>query len=133
MYFFDLVDYYYTKIIGNQYVEIPICDTKWSDMGVTSIQTADAYFKALIEWYECGTACLEEGECKDTILAKWATVLDDKDQFYLKAADFWNMMGEECSTGGEYNPTIYEDFISIQQTLLCDVEELTYLVDGLVV
>jgi hypothetical protein len=42
------------------------------------------------------------------------------------------MMGDECSTDGVFDVTIYNDFISAQQTLLCDVEELTYLVDGLV-
>lgn len=132
MYLFDLADYYGSKIIGNQYEEIPICDTRWSDMASSSRATSDAYFKALTEWYECGTTCLEDGECKDAILAKWAQVLVDRSAFITARDDFWYMMGEECSTDGVFNKTIYDDFISAQQTLLCDIEELTYLVDGLV-
>jgi hypothetical protein len=132
MYLFDLADYYGSKIIGNQYEEIPICDTRWSDMASTSRATSDAYFKALNEWYVCGTICLEDGECKDDILAKWVVVQNDITAFNVASTDFWYMMGDECSTDGVFDVTIYDDFISAQQTLLCDVEELTYLVDGLV-
>jgi hypothetical protein len=129
MYFFDLEDYYGSRIIGNQYEEIPICDVIWSDMATTSRATSDAYFKALNQWYLGGIICLEDGECKDTILAKWAVVLDDITAFNLVSTDFWEMMGEECSTEGVFNRTIYDDYITAQQTLLCDIEELMYLVD----
>ena len=129
MYFFDLVDYYTDKVIGNQYEQIPICDVTWSDMATTSRATSDAYFKALNEWYECGTTCLEDGECKDAILAKWAQVMDDRTAYINARTDFWEMMGEECSTDGVFNKTIYDDYITSQQTLLCDIEELMYLVD----
>lgn len=132
MYFFDIVDYYDSKIIGNQYVKIPICDTDWSDMATTANATRDAYLKALNQWYLCGTSCLEDGECKDAILAKWGVVLDDIIALNVASSDFWEMMGEECSTGGEYNPTIFQNYIDAQNTLECDIEELTYLVDGLV-
>ena len=132
MYLFDLADYYGSKIIGNQYEEIPICNTKWSDMASTSRETSDAYFKALTEWYTCGITCLEDGECKDDILAKWVVVQNDITAFNVASTDFWYMMGDECSTDGVFDVTIYDDFISAQQTLQCDVEELTYLVDGLV-
>jgi hypothetical protein len=132
MYLFDLADYYGSKIIGNQYEEIPICDTRWSDMASTSRATSDAYFKALNQWYVCGTICLEDGECKDAILAKWAVILDDITAYSTASTNFWYMMGDECSTDGEYDPTIYQNYIDAQNTLQCDVEELTYLVDGLV-
>lgn len=132
MYFFDLRDYYDSKVIGNHYEEIPICDTVWSDMGTTARATSDAYFKAIDEWYNCGLTCLEDGECKDAILAKWAVVLNDITVFNAASTDFWTMMGEECSTGGVFDRTKYDDYISIQETLACDIEELTYLVDGLV-
>lgn len=130
MYFFDLVDYYTDKVIGNQYEQIPICDVTWSDMATTSRATSDTYFKALNEWYECGTTCLEDGECKDAILAKWVQVMDDRTAYLNARTDFWEMMGEECSTDGVFNKTIYDDYITAQQTLLCDVEELTSLVDN---
>jgi uncharacterized protein (TIGR02145 family) len=129
MYFFDLLDYYTDKVIGNQYEQIPICDVTWSDMATTSRATSDAYFKALNEWYECGTTCLEDGECKDAILAKWVQVMDDRDAYINARTDFWEMMGEECSTDGVFNKTIYDDYITAQQTLLCDIEELMFLVD----
>jgi uncharacterized protein (TIGR02145 family) len=129
MYFFDLLDYYTDKVIGNQYEQIPICDVTWSDMATTSRETSDAYFKALNEWYERATICLEDGECKDAILAKWVQVMDDRTAYINAGTDFWEMMGEECSTDGVFNRTIYDDYISAQNTLLCDIEELMFLVD----
>ena len=133
MYFFDLVDYYSSRIIGDQYEEIPICDVKWCDMGTTARATRDAYFKALNQWYLASVTCLEDGECKDTILAKWSVVQNDIILFNNALVAFWNMMCnddnlEDCT--GEYNPTLYQNYINAQKTLQCDIEELTYLVDG---
>ena len=132
MYLFDLADYYDIRAIGNQYEEIPICDTRWSDMATTSRETSDWYFQVLSNWYNNSVTCLSDGDCKDAILAQWAQVLADRSAFMTARDNFWNMMGDECSTDGEFDVTIYDEFISIQQTVLCDVEELNYLVDGLV-
>ena len=133
MYFFDLVDYYSSKIIGNQYEKIPICDIKWCDMATTARATRDAYLKALSMWYSASCTCLEDGDCKDAILAKWAVVQNDITLYNNALVAFWNMMCnddnfEDCT--GEYNPTLYQNYINAQQTLQCDIEELTYLVDG---
>lgn len=131
MYLFDLYDYYFDRFIGNKYEEIPICDVGWENAYNNASSTSDQYIKSLIDWYESSTTCLEDGECKDAILAKWAVVQSDITSFNLSLTAFWQMMsGETCT--GVYDPVLYQDYITSQQTLLCDVEELTYLVDGLV-
>ena len=131
MYLFDLADYYGSKIIGNQYEEIPICDVRWEAAYSTACSTRDQFIHTLTIWYTCGTTCLEDGECKDAILAKWVVVQSDITSFNLALTAFWQMMwGESCT--GVYDPTLYQNYINAQQTLLCDIEELTYLVDGLV-
>ena len=129
MYLFDLQDYYGSKIIGNHYEKIPICDSRWCDMAATAGATRDAYLSALSQWYDANSVCLEDGPCKDAILAKWAVILSDVTTFNSTFTAFWSMMcGDDCT--GEYNPTLYQNNINAQNTLLCDIEELTYLVNG---
>ena len=136
MYFFDLVDYYSSRVIGDQYEEIPICDVTWCDMATTARATRDSYFKTLNQWYLASVTCLEDGDCKDAILAKWLVVQNDMTLFINALNAFWGMMCnddnlEDCT--GEYNPTLYQNYINAQKTLQCDIEELTYLVDGEVI
>ena len=132
MFLFDLADYYGSRIIGNQYEEIPICDTKWCDMATTARETRNAYLKTLNQWYLASVTCLEDGDCKDAILAKWAVVQNDITLYNNSLVAFWGMMCnetnlEDCT--GEYDPTLYQNYINAQDTLQCDIEELTYLVD----
>ena len=117
---------------GNQYVEIPICGVGWENAYYDASSTRDAYLKALNQWYLASVTCLEDGDCKDAILAKWAVVQNDITLYNNSLVAFWGMMCnetnlEDCT--GEYDPTLYQNYINAQDTLQCDVEELTYLVD----
>lgn len=131
MYTLDLQYYYDNQIIGNQYEEIPKCDPRWQEMADIAYDKLQDYITVLTNWYTLSTLCLGEGDCKDTIESKWSVIQSDISDLTTKYSMFWDMMIDDCSS--YFDNQVFQNYLDAQDTLLCDVEELKYLVDGIVI
>ena len=159
MYFFDLEDYYDSRIIGDLNVRHQY---DWEDSAVTYRATRDAYLKAFGQWYSGSTIGLK-GECKTRVEELYKLILnyDNPDgskngsvfsASSFNTAKFFTMMGGintypsyTAETGdptqylGNYyyawsgkcfDEQVYYDYVNAYKEERCVYNELLYLVDG---
>lgn len=159
MYFFDLEDYYSSRIFGNLNTRY---HGDWEDCSTTYRATRDAYLKAFGQWYLSSTKGLK-GDCKARVEelyklilnldnpdgSKWGSVLSAST---LNSAKFFTMMngisaypsytaetGDLAFYMGHYyyawsgkcfDEQVYYDYVNAYKEERCVYNEILYLVDG---
>lgn len=159
MYFFDLEDYYSSRIIGDLNTRH---HSDWSDSATTYRETKNVYIKAFGEWYSASTIGLK-GECKSRVEELYKLIIDydnpDGSKFgsilsasTLNSAKFFTMMdgiakypsytadtGDLAFFMGHYfyswsgkcfDEQVYYDYVNAYKEERCVYNELLYLVDG---
>jgi hypothetical protein len=156
MYFFDLEDYYSSRIIGNLNSRFHY---DWEDCAGTYRETRNAYIKAFGQWYSASTIGLK-GECKSRVEELYNLFIDydnpDGTKFgsVLSASTyntnkFFTMMNginnypsytAETDTvyinyyytwsGKCFDEQVYYDYVNAYRDERCLCNEILYLVDG---
>ena len=159
MYFFDLEDYYSSRIIGDLNSRY---HGDWEDCDTTYRATRDAYLKAFGQWYDASTIGLK-GACKARVEelnkliynfdnpdgSDWGAVLSATtlatDKFFIMMNGINNYPSYSAETGdpsqymGNYyyvwsgkcfDEQIYYDYVNAVKEERCLFNEIIYLVDG---
>ena len=62
MYFYDLEDYYNSRVIGDYNTKYT---SDWEDVAGTARATRNAYLKAFNQWYSSSTSCFNEDKLNE--------------------------------------------------------------------
>ena len=159
MYFFDLEDYYDSRIIGDLNVRY---HGDWEDCEITYRETRNAYIKAFGQWYSASTIGLK-GDCEARVEELYKLIInyDNPDgskngsvfsASSFNTAKFFTMMNgintypsytadtgdpsEYMSnyyyvwSGKCFDEQVYYDYVNAYKEERCVYNELLYLVDG---
>lgn len=157
MYFFDLEDYYGSRIIGQLNTRH---HTDWTDSLGTARETRNAYIKAFNQWYIASTIGLK-GDCKARVEELYKLIRDDDNpdgthwgavtsaQTYNLTKFMYMMYGinnpptyffdDSLSPSSPYyyawsgkcfDEQVYYDYVESFKDFKCVTNELLYLIDG---
>jgi hypothetical protein len=154
MYFFDLGDYYGSRIIGDLNAKH---HGDWEDMGTTARETRNAHLKAFSQWYMSSTIGITDScmvrieELYKLIIdptnpdgTKWGAVTSAYTYNQNKFVAMMNGINTYPSYTAEsgsnnyyyswsgkcFNEQIYNDYVESFKEFKCVTNEILYLVDG---
>jgi hypothetical protein len=123
---FDMEDYLRAGVIGQN--QTPITSQTWEDIGGSSRETRDAFFKAVEKWYIAANLA-PEGTCKVTPQSLYAEYLTKKDIFIITQNAVWNKLGEP-DINGQLGRAEYDNYVSELKDLMKTVKKLFIVLEG---
>lgn len=123
---FDMEDYRGNGVIGQN--QVPMTPGKWGDVASTSRETANAFFKAVENWYVSANLA-PEGTCKVTPQTVYAEYLDKKDKFILARTGVWGKL-EEPDTNGQLGRAEYDAYVASLKDLMKTIKKLFIVLEG---
>ena len=102
---------------------------QWDDLAITARATRDAFLKALTEWYEISTYCLDKSDpCYIRVTTQWKIMQDFLESTYTPIFDkFWDSLVKD---GGTFTTDICNQYRKMMIEWRCHVKKLLRLVDN---
>lgn len=152
MYFYDLEDYYTSRIIGDYNTKYV---SDWEDIAGTARETRNAYLKAFNEWYLTSTYCFNEDKLNEskpyyellrteTYPYQGPLVIEFMDKFDIfismmqginnppsyTAETITTTYGTVLWSGSCFDNSVYTDYVNAYNELNDVMIELRWLVEG---